>query len=201
MKTVHLVRHGEVHNPNHVVYGDLPGFRLSDAGLREAKAVGDHLSLFRIDAVVSSPLERAVQTAVEIARHHALVVATAPGLGEARMYPEWTGHAWDDIPERFPGQLEQYLADATVSTGTHETIEEVAERTLKTVTDALERGSDDLAIVSHQDPIQAFRLVATARDLSELRLDPPAHCEVITLEGGPDTWTETARWKPEQVHG
>ncbi|MGI9585521.1 MAG: hypothetical protein ACR2N7_08015, partial [Acidimicrobiia bacterium] len=60
-------------------------------------------------------------------------------------------------------------------------------------------GIGHLVVVSHQDPIQAYRLLVTRRDLSELRLDPPAHCEVITLEGVPNGWNESARWKPEGV--
>ena len=63
---VYLVRHGEVANPNHVVYADLPGFNLSPLGVRQAHAAGRHLARRPIDAVVTSPLARAVQTATAI---------------------------------------------------------------------------------------------------------------------------------------
>jgi broad specificity phosphatase PhoE len=64
---VHLVRHGEVHNPDGVLYGRLPGFRLSAAG--EAMAVLDAEWMRGRDVTIvrSSPLERAVQTAAPIA--------------------------------------------------------------------------------------------------------------------------------------
>ena len=43
MPTVHLVRHGQVHNPDKVLYGRLPQFRLSEAGEQMAQAVADYL--------------------------------------------------------------------------------------------------------------------------------------------------------------
>jgi broad specificity phosphatase PhoE len=42
--TVHLLRHGEVHNPDGVLYGRLPGFRLSDLGERQAQAAAEWLA-------------------------------------------------------------------------------------------------------------------------------------------------------------
>ena len=42
--TIHLMRHGEVHNPHAVLYGRLPGYRLSERGLAMAHMVADHLA-------------------------------------------------------------------------------------------------------------------------------------------------------------
>src|SRR4051812_7804755 len=68
MKTVvSLVRHGEVDNPRGILYGRLPGFRLSVAGEDMAKTVAAALAGRDVRLVVSSPLERAVQTAEPIA--------------------------------------------------------------------------------------------------------------------------------------
>jgi broad specificity phosphatase PhoE len=66
--TVHLVRHGNVHNPQKVLYGRLPRFRLSGRGVEEARAAGRSLNGTRMDALYSSPLLRARQTAREILR-------------------------------------------------------------------------------------------------------------------------------------
>jgi len=44
---VHLVRHGEVYNPDGVLYGRLPGFRLSDKGNRQAQAVAEALAVLK----------------------------------------------------------------------------------------------------------------------------------------------------------
>ena len=60
---VHLMRHGEVHNPDGILYGRLPGFRLSELGRAMATEVAQHLAAHDIVHVVSSPLERALETA------------------------------------------------------------------------------------------------------------------------------------------
>jgi broad specificity phosphatase PhoE len=65
--TIHLLRHGEVDNPDQVLYGRLPGFRLSADGLAMAKLAADALRDYDITYVATSPLERAVQTADAVA--------------------------------------------------------------------------------------------------------------------------------------
>lgn len=67
---IHLVRHGDVHNPQKILYGRLPRFRLSKKGIRQARSAGDRLSGHPVAAVFSSPLLRARQTAAEILNHH-----------------------------------------------------------------------------------------------------------------------------------
>jgi broad specificity phosphatase PhoE len=64
---VHLLRHGEVHNPEKVLYGRLPGYRLSPLGELMAERAADALKDRDITRVISSPLERAQQTATPIA--------------------------------------------------------------------------------------------------------------------------------------
>jgi broad specificity phosphatase PhoE len=64
--TVYLVRHGNVHNPNRILYGRLPRFRLSQRGMEEARAAGRFLNGAPIAALYCSPLLRARQTAQEI---------------------------------------------------------------------------------------------------------------------------------------
>ena len=61
--TVHLLRHGEVYNPEAVLYGRLPGFRLSDDGQQMAVDAAKALDGRDITAVVASPLQRAQETA------------------------------------------------------------------------------------------------------------------------------------------
>ena len=67
---IHLIRHGEVHNPSQILYGRLPRFRLNQNGRRQARAAGVHLDDYPIDALFSSPMLRARQTAREIIRYH-----------------------------------------------------------------------------------------------------------------------------------
>ncbi len=67
---IHLVRHGEVHNPDQILYGRLPGFRLSANGLRQAQAAGRILQDKPMEVLFASPLLRARQTAAEILKYH-----------------------------------------------------------------------------------------------------------------------------------
>jgi broad specificity phosphatase PhoE len=84
--TVHLLRHGEVHNPGRVLYGRLPGFRLSELGERQAQAAADWLAPRDIGYLVSSPLERARQTAAPLAAAIGLDVAVDERLLEAENF-------------------------------------------------------------------------------------------------------------------
>ena len=64
---VHLLRHGEVENPRGLIYGRLPGYRLSEDGRMMAKAAADFLAERDVVAVFTSPLERARETAEPVA--------------------------------------------------------------------------------------------------------------------------------------
>lgn len=66
--TIHLIRHGEVHNPRGILYGRLPRFPLNAKGFRQARSTGSVLRQYPIRALFSSPLLRARQTAREISR-------------------------------------------------------------------------------------------------------------------------------------
>lgn len=81
--TVHLLRHGEVFNPDQVLYGRLPGFALSELGEAQAEVAAKFLAERPIGHVVASPLERAQQTAAPLAALTGLTVETDPRLIEA----------------------------------------------------------------------------------------------------------------------
>src|SRR5947209_9887060 len=91
---VHLLRHGEVHNPEHVLYGRLPGFRLSALGEQMAVTVAKALADRDITVVRASPLERAQQTAQPLADALGLPVGTDDRLIESSNVFEGTAGAW-----------------------------------------------------------------------------------------------------------
>ena len=63
---VHLLRHGEVYNPQGILYGRIPGFHLSEDGRLMAKAAADFLAGRDVVALRSSPLDRALETAAPL---------------------------------------------------------------------------------------------------------------------------------------
>ncbi|MFT4201946.1 histidine phosphatase family protein [Gordonia sp. (in: high G+C Gram-positive bacteria)] len=80
---VHMMRHGEVFNPDGILYGRLPGFHLSDTGRAQAQAVADSLADHDIAAVFASPLQRAQETAAPLAQALGLEIVTNEDLIEA----------------------------------------------------------------------------------------------------------------------
>ena len=113
--TIFLVRHGEtVDNARQIMQGQMPG-ELNQQGREQARQVAERLAVEQVDAVVSSDLRRAVQTAEVIAGRHGLDVVTTPLLRErdwggftGRYIPSLKGEVWpDDIESE-----EQLLARA-----------------------------------------------------------------------------------------
>ena len=80
---VHLLRHGEVHNPHHVLYGRLPGYHLSANGRLMAAAAADFFDGRPVAAVFASPLERAQETAQPVAERLGLPITTDQRLIES----------------------------------------------------------------------------------------------------------------------
>jgi broad specificity phosphatase PhoE len=80
---VHVLRHGEVFNPDKVLYGRLPGYRLSELGIQMAKAAAQALAEHDVTYVVASPLERAQQTAEPFAAQFKLPIAVDDRLIES----------------------------------------------------------------------------------------------------------------------
>jgi broad specificity phosphatase PhoE len=196
--TVFLVRHGEVHNPDHVVYADIPGFGLSERGQRQAGEAAEYLADRPIAAVCASPLQRATQTASPIAVHHGLVVSTDSELTEWYLTQRWKGLPWDDLPVERPGEVEAYLANPLDMPFSPESLEALAVRMTSAVGRLAALYTDEsIVIVSHQDPIQAARLGLLHRTLSSLNRDKPGHAEVFELTTG-DPWVEASRFLPAE---
>ena len=190
---VHLVRHGEVENPNHVVYADLPGFNLSERGRRQAVWAGTYLSSRPIEAVYTSPLDRAMETASVIAAYHDLETETVPGLTEWALMSRWRGLRWPELDTYRPGELDVYLARPLEMDFAPESVKALATRVSGAVSALSGRHSErEIVVVSHQDPIQVTRLALTNRPLRRLHETKPRHCEIISLTPG-RPWRESAR--------
>ncbi|MGA1328845.1 MAG: histidine phosphatase family protein, partial [Candidatus Nanopelagicales bacterium] len=80
---VHLVRHGEVFNPQKILYGRLPGYHLSDRGVAMADLVAEFFRNADVTQLISSPMERAIQTAEPIGRIKNLAITQDQNLLEA----------------------------------------------------------------------------------------------------------------------
>jgi broad specificity phosphatase PhoE len=161
---VHLLRHGEVHNPTKVLYGRLPGYHLSDLGRAMADRIAEHLKNDDVTYVVSSPLERAQETAGPTADVLGLEVATDDRLIEAGNVFEGKTFGVGDGSLRRPTHWKHLRNPFRPSWG--EPYVDIAQRMLAAVEEARDkaRGHEALA-VSHQLPIWTARSFATGRRL------------------------------------
>ena len=161
---VHLLRHGEVHNPDGILYGRLPGFRLSDDGVRQAEVVAAYLSDHDVVHVAASPLQRAQQTAEPIAARHGLDVVTDEQLIEADNIFEGTEISVGDGTLRNPRHWPKLYNPFRPSWG--EPYREIASRMLDAVHRARDRAAGHEAVcVSHQLPIWTLRRYLDQRRL------------------------------------
>lgn len=149
---VHLLRHGDVHNPGRILYGRLPGFRLSEIGIRQAEQVAAHLGDHDVVYVVASPLQRAQQTAAPIAALHGLDPVTDEGLIEAANVFEGTRVSGGGGTLRDPRSWPKLYNPFRPSWG--EPYDEIASRMLAAVHRARQAAAGHEAVcVSHQLPI------------------------------------------------
>ena len=156
---IHLVRHGEVNNPERILYGRLDGFGLTGRGQKMAQALAHHFSDSPIRRVIASPLLRARQTAQPLADSRGLEVDLDERVIEGTNAFEGTRVSarrllstpslWPFLANPFrPSWGEPYRA--------------IASRMLAALDDAWQSvPSGDVVIVSHQLPIwMAHRSVA-----------------------------------------
>ncbi|MFL6097455.1 MAG: histidine phosphatase family protein [Blastococcus sp.] len=154
---VHLLRHGEVYNPGKVLYGRLPGFRLSDAGEAMAEKAAAWFTDKDVTLLVSSPLERARQTAAPIAAALSLLVTIDERLIEAGNAFEGLKVGVGDGALRKPKHWWKLRNPFRPSWG--EPYVEIAARMLAAVESARDTArGHEAVLVSHQLPIWTLRL-------------------------------------------
>lgn len=192
---LHLVRHGEVHNPARVLYGRLPGYRLSDEGRRMTWAAAEYVrELDRpVTSLISSPLQRTQESAEPFTE----VFGLTPVLDERVIEPA----------NVFEGtQMRRSLMDprnwwhlrrpSVPSWG--EPYASIAERMLQAMDDAWHSAPEgDVVIVSHQAPIWITHLRVAGLPL---RHDPRtrrcALSSVTSFERVGDVWREVGYAEP-----
>jgi broad specificity phosphatase PhoE len=159
---VHLLRHGEVHNPTGVLYGRLPGFRLSALGEQMAERAAEALADRDVTVVMSSPLERAQQTAAPVAARHDLRVGIDDRLLEAGNVFEGQRVGVGDGVLKSPAAWRHLYNPFTPSWG--EPYVEIAARMRGAVAAARRAArGHEAVLVSHQLPVWIARLDAEQR--------------------------------------
>ncbi|MER5789889.1 histidine phosphatase family protein [Streptomyces sp. NPDC001980] len=161
---VHVMRHGEVANPEGVLYGRLPGYHLSELGRQMADRVAEHLAPRDVTYVVASPLERAQETATPIAKAHGLDLATDERLIEAENIFQGKTFGVGDGALKKPANW-KYLVNPFRPSWGEPYVDQVVR--MKTALDTAKdraRGHEAV-LVSHQLPIWILRSFVENRRL------------------------------------
>ncbi len=176
--TIHLIRHGDVHNPAKILYGRMPGYRLSDLGLQQAAAAGAYLKDRPLAAIFSSPQLRAQQTAAAVARYHPdLHIQVTPLIDEIDSPHE--GRLLADL------DAEGWVMYTNLPAG-YETADEIVDRVVALI-EQLRRdyAGREVVAVSHGDVVLSARFWASGipfSDDTKNRVDLyPATASVTTL--------------------
>ncbi len=195
------MRHGEVHNPDRVLYGRLPAFRLSDAGREMAQAAADHLraSGRPVTALHASPLQRTRESAEPFRAAFGL----DPVIDERVIEPTNVFEGKRMKRAVLNPANWRYLTDPDIPSW-GEPYLEVVERMDAAMRDAWDAvPSGDVVIVSHQLPIWITHLAVAGE---RLRHDPRrrrcALSSITSFERRGTAWREVGYVEPASTaHG
>ncbi|WP_203337201.1 histidine phosphatase family protein [Nocardioides limicola] len=161
---VHLLRHGEVHNPEGVLYGRRDGFHLSTRGQAMAERVAKVLGDRDVVHLRASPLERAQETAAPLAQLRELEIHPDPRIIESTNVFEGTSFAHPGRVLRNPAVWRHLWNPFRPSWG--EPYKQVVARMMAAILDARAAAhGHEAVLVSHQLPIWMTRLSAEGRSV------------------------------------
>lgn len=162
---VHLMRHGEVHNPGGVLYGRLPDYHLSEVGIAMAERAAEWFADKDLVHLRCSPLERAQETMAPIAaRHPELTVTTDGRVIEAAN--RFEGKVFSAKASALADPRNWRLLHNPLKPSWGEPYTEIVARMRAAINDAAEAAAGHEAlIVSHQLPIWMARMSAVGRRL------------------------------------
>jgi len=150
MTEIILVRHGETQWNVQEVFRGRIDIELNETGLRQAELLAEYLSRLKIDAVYSSPLKRALNTAQAIASHHKLEVKISPGLLDFD-FGKWQGLSHQEVKRRYKKLYVQWLENPhLIRMPDGESLNGVRERALGVVNEVVAKYKGTIVLVSHR---------------------------------------------------
>lgn len=154
MTTFFLIRHASCNGLGQTLWGRTPGICLNEKGQLQAQRLADRFKNVTLNAIYSSPLDRALQTAEPIARGVKLEVRKSEAANEIN-FGDWTGQTFESLSsDRRWRHFNNYRSMTMIPGG--ESFLEVQNRIVKELeTLAEQHGKARIAIVSHADVIRA----------------------------------------------
>ncbi|MCA9912106.1 MAG: histidine phosphatase family protein [Anaerolineae bacterium] len=186
--TLYLIRHGEVHNPEKILYGRMPGYGLSATGRQQATAAGRALAEVPLDAFYASPMQRAQETAGIIADVHPqeITIQTEERLNE--VHTPYDGTPFSELE---PNMLDIYFGNEAP----HEQPRDVRRRLLTFLADMREQyAGGTVACVTHGDIVVAAFMYAKGQDENDIGRSrhEPGNWGRLSALGLPERYPATA---------
>jgi broad specificity phosphatase PhoE len=184
MTTFFLIRHASCSGLGRTLWGRTPGICLNEKGKLQAQRFAERFDGITLQAIYSSPLERAVETAETIARTMKLEVRKNPAFDEIH-FGNWTGKAFDALSgDEHWRQFNSQRSTTTIPGG--ESFLQVQSRVVTELNElSRQHGSAGVAVVSHADVIKAAvgYFTATPIDLLQRFEISPCSVSVLALDG------------------
>jgi probable phosphoglycerate mutase len=194
-----LVRHGVTEYSVAKRFAGRSDLELTEAGHEQARRVAGRIAeLGPVDALISSPLRRTRQTAQQLADRLQLPVLIEEGMIETD-FGDWDGYTFAEVSQKWPAELQRWLADPSVAPPAGESFETVTRRVRRARDRILARYSGKtVAVVSHVSPIKTLvrlALDAPPSALQRMFLEPASICVINYYGDGPvslQTFNDTA---------
>ena len=199
-QTLLFIRHGQTTwNVEHRLPGQLPGILLTDTGKQQAERLADALNVLPISAVISSPLERARETAEIIAQPRHLTVQLEADLMDINV-GHWAGQDHDQL-NKSDEAWKAFKKDPTVAPPDVETFPQVQARAVAAVNRwrAQEASGAYPAFVAHADVIKLLVAHYTgleAGQAGKLMIDN-ASVSIVEVEDGERPLVVAISWSPK----
>jgi broad specificity phosphatase PhoE/ribonuclease HI len=187
--TTLLLRHGQTPLSAERRFAGRADIPLTEAGERQAAAAAGRLAARGgIDVIVTSPLQRALRTAEEVARATGVPLEVEEDLVETD-FGQWEGLTFAEASARWPDELKAWLASADVAPPDGESFAAVGRRVLAALDRLLAAHEGrTLLLVSHVTPIKTLAcraLLAPPAGLFRIHLDVASLCEINWFADGP----------------
>ena len=150
MAEIILVRHGETEWNVGKIYRGRMDINLDEVGIKQAELLGKYLSQTMLDAIYSSPLKRALDTANIIARYSKTSVQVSDNLIDFD-YGEWQGLSEEEVKKLYPSLHNEWLTNPHRVRMPHgESLADVRERSLKVINEVISKYKGRVVLVSHR---------------------------------------------------
>jgi broad specificity phosphatase PhoE len=186
-QTLLFIRHGQTTwNVEHRLPGQLPGVALNEVGRQQAARLADALTVLPISAIISSPLERARDTAEIIAQPHKLEIQYEPGLMDLDL-GYWSGINYDELSKNDP-EWKAFVRDPTAGPEGVETFPQLQERVVAAVERWRKQDSTGayLAFVAHADVVKLLIAYYTGLEAKRAGLLTIDNASVSLVELDPE---------------